>query len=196
VKLGKTQRQHRIARLLEQQAIGSQQLLVELLAAEGVDATQTTVSRDLEELGAQKVRLPGGETAYALPELPAQQIAPVDHLRRVLGEWAVDVAPSHNLVVVRTPPGCAHVVASALDRSGLDGVVGTVAGDDTMLVVVAESHSARDVAERLASLAKLGASWHDRTSEDRTSEYRTSDDRTSDDRTSDDRTSEEERCGE
>ncbi|MDA8317902.1 MAG: arginine repressor [Actinomycetota bacterium] len=166
MKLGKTQRQHRIARLLEQQAIGSQQLLVELLAAEGVDATQTTVSRDLEELGAQKVRLLGGETAYALPDLPAQQIAPVDHLRRVLGEWAVDVSPSQNLVVVRTPPGCAHVVASAIDRSGLDGVVGTVAGDDTMLVVVAESHSARDVAEHLASLARLGAEWDDRTTEE------------------------------
>jgi transcriptional regulator of arginine metabolism len=166
MRLGKTQRQHRIARLLEQRAIGSQQLLVDLLAAEGVDATQTTVSRDLEELGAQKVRLPGGETAYALPELPAQQIAPVEHLRRVLGEWAVELVPSHNLVVLRTPPGCAHVVASALDRSGLDGVVGTVAGDDTLLVVVAESHRSRDVAAHLASLAGLDAGADVRTHEE------------------------------
>ncbi len=157
MRLGKNQRQHRIARLLERQAVGSQQVLVELLAAEGVEATQTTVSRDLEELGAQKVRLPGGETAYALPELPTQQVAPLDHLRRVLGEWAVDLATSQNLVVLRTPPGCAHVVASAVDRSGLDGVVGTVAGDDTLLVVVAESHRARDVAERLSALAGLDA---------------------------------------
>jgi transcriptional regulator of arginine metabolism len=157
MKLSKTQRQHRIARLLEEQAIGSQQVLVDLLAAEGVDATQTTVSRDLEELGAQKVRLPGGDTAYALPELPAQQVAPVDHLRRVLGEWAVELSSSQNLVVLRTPPGCAHVVASALDRSRLDGVVGTVAGDDTLLVVVAEGHSSHDVAERLALLAGLDA---------------------------------------
>ena len=67
--------------------MGSQAQLVDLLAAEGIEATQTTVSRDLEELGAVKVRLPGGETAYALPELPSQQIAPGDHLRRVLGEW-------------------------------------------------------------------------------------------------------------
>ncbi len=155
MRLGKNQRQHRIARLLEHQVVGSQQVLVELLAAEGVEATQTTVSRDLEELGAQKVRLPGGETAYALPELPAQQIAPVDHLRRVLGEWAVELTTSQNLVVLRTPPGCAHVVASAVDRSGLDGVVGTVAGDDTLLVVVAEGRRAGDVAERLAALAGL-----------------------------------------
>jgi transcriptional regulator of arginine metabolism len=73
----------------------------------------------------------------------------------VLGEWAVELSSSHNLVVLRTPPGCAHVVASALDRSGLDGVVGTVAGDDTLLVVVEETHSSRDVADRLAALAGL-----------------------------------------
>ena len=100
----------------------SQAQLVALLADEGVEATQTTVSRDLEDLGAVKVRLPGGDTAYALPELPVQQIAPEDHLRRVLGEWVVEVAHSANLVVLRTPPGSAHVVGSALDRSGLDGV--------------------------------------------------------------------------
>ena len=68
-----------------------------------------------------KVRLPGGETAYALPELPVHQIAPEDHLRRVLGEWVVEVAHSGNLVVLRTPPGSAHVVGSALDRSGARG---------------------------------------------------------------------------
>jgi transcriptional regulator of arginine metabolism len=100
------------------------------------------VSRDLEDLGAVKVRLPGGETAYALPELPTQQIAPEDHLRRVLGEWVVEVAHSGNLVVLRTPPGSAHVVGSALDRSGLEEVIGTVAGDDTVLVIVEPSTSA------------------------------------------------------
>jgi len=156
VRLSKRQRQHLVARLLEAHAVGSQGQLVALLAGEGVTATQTTVSRDLEELGAVKVRLPGGEPAYALPELPAQQLAPVDHLRRVLGEWAVEVACSKNLVVVRTPPGCAHVVASALDRGALDGVVGTVAGDDTLLVVVAEGHDARRLADRLAMFAGLG----------------------------------------
>lgn len=156
MKLTRHQRQHRIAQLLERHAVGSQGRLVELLAAEGVEATQTTVSRDLDDLGAVKVRVPGGETVYALPELPIQQIAPVDHLRRVLGEWAVEVTCSHNLVVLRTPPGCAHVVASALDRSALEGVVGTVAGDDTLLVVVAEGRSARQTAERLRSFAGLG----------------------------------------
>ncbi|MGH9109794.1 MAG: arginine repressor, partial [Acidimicrobiales bacterium] len=143
MRLTKHQRQHRIARLIEGRTVGSQAQLVELLAADGVGATQTTVSRDLEELGAIKVRVAGGETVYALPELPSQQYAPADHLRRVLGEWVVEVASSGNLVVLRTPPGCAHVVGSALDRSSLDGMVGTVAGDDTVLVVVAEGTGGR-----------------------------------------------------
>lgn len=155
MKLAKHQRQHRIARLIEEQALSSQASIVELLAAEGVEATQATVSRDLEDLGAVKVRLPGGETAYALPELPVNQIAPPEHLHRILGEWAVAVAASANLVVCRTPPGCAHVVASALDRSGLEGVIGTVAGDDTVLVIVAEHFDARAVADQLGTYAGL-----------------------------------------
>ncbi len=153
----KPQRQHRIVKLLETRAVANQAQLVELLATEGIEATQTTVSRDLEELGALKVRLPGGEGAYVLPELPTQQIAPGDHLRRILGEWAVEIASSQNLVVIRTPPGCAHVVGSALDRSGLDGLLGTVAGDDTLLVVVAEHHHGAAFAAQLAELAGLGA---------------------------------------
>ncbi len=153
--LSKPQRQHRIRRLLEQHIVTSQALLVELLAGEGVAATQATVSRDLEDLGAVKVRVLGGEVAYAVPELPSAQLAPQEHLRRVLGEWVVEVAPSGNLVLLRTPPGSAHVVASALDRSGLDGVLGTVAGDDTLLVVVAEGRSGASMAHELAQLAGL-----------------------------------------
>ena len=153
MKLAKTQRQHRVARLLELHPVASQGQLVELLAAEGVVATQATVSRDLEELGAIKVRAGGGESVYAIPELPQDQVAPEDHLRRVLGDWVVEVAHSGNLVVLRTPPGSAHVVGSALDRAGLDDIIGTVAGDDTVLVVTAERTGGAAVAERLSSLA-------------------------------------------
>ncbi len=103
--LGKPQRQHRIARLLEEQAISSQAQLVEMLAADGVVATQATVSRDLEELGAVKVRIPGGAMAYAIPEHAKERTAPDDHLRRVMGEFVVEVAHSANLVVLRTPAG-------------------------------------------------------------------------------------------
>ena len=155
MRIGKQQRQHRIAKLLENHAVTSQGQLVALLGADGVEATQTTVSRDLEELGAVKVRVRGGETVYALPELPAHQVAPEDHLRRVMGEWVVDVASSGNLVVLRTPPGSAHVVGSALDRSGFEGVLGTVAGDDTVLVVAAQEAGGEAMATRLAEVAGL-----------------------------------------
>ena len=154
-KLGKTQRQYLVAKLIESQPVASQVALVDLLAAEGVAATQATVSRDLEDLGAIKVRMPGGETAYAIPALPKQQQAPEDHLRRVFGDWVVEVTRSDNIVVIRTPPGSAHVVASALDRSGLQGVLGTVAGDDTIFIVVASEVGGDVLAERLAELAGL-----------------------------------------
>ncbi len=154
-RLAKHQRQHRVSRLLEQHAVASQAQLVELLAGDGVVATQATVSRDLDELGAIKVRAAGGDSVYAIPELPAQQRAPEDHLRRVFGEWVVEVAHSGSLVVLRTPPGSAHVVGSALDRAGLAHVLGTVAGDDTLLLVVAEAVPAATVAARLADLAGL-----------------------------------------
>ena len=153
--LGKPQRQHRVARLLEEQAVSSQAQLVELLAADGVVATQATVSRDLEELGAVKVRIPGGAMAYAVPEHAKDSTAPDDHLRRVMGEFVVDVAHSANLVVLRTPPGSAHVVASALDRAGLSDVLGTVAGDDTVVVVCSEQAGGSRIASDLASFAGL-----------------------------------------
>jgi transcriptional regulator of arginine metabolism len=153
--LGKPQRQHRIARLLEEQAVSSQAQVVELLAADGVVATQATVSRDLEELGAVKVRIPGGTMAYAIPEHAKDRAAPDDHLRRVMGEFVVEVARSANLVVLRTPPGSAHVIGSALDRAGLPGLLGTVAGDDTVLVVCSEQVGGATVAADLAALAGL-----------------------------------------
>lgn len=154
-RLSKNQRQHRITKLLETNVVSNQSQLVELLAADGVVATQATVSRDLEDLGAIKVRVSGGEAAYAIPELPTEQHAPEDHLRRVLGEWVVEVNYSHSLVVLRTPPGSAHVVGSALDRSSLEGLIGTVAGDDTLLCVAAEPLGGEQLASILRDLAGL-----------------------------------------
>ncbi|MGI9604343.1 MAG: arginine repressor [Acidimicrobiales bacterium] len=151
----KRQRQHLITRLLGEKAVTSQAHLVELLAADGVDATQATASRDLEELGAIKVRMPGGETAYAIPELAVDQVLPEDHLRRVLGEWVANVQSSGNIVMLRTPPGSAHVVASALDLASVAGVLGTVAGDDTLMVVADDRTSGSELEGRLRQLAGL-----------------------------------------
>jgi len=99
--------------------------------------------------------VPGGATVYAVPEFAPERVAPLDHLRRVMGEWVAEVTNSGNLVVVRTPPGCAHVVASALDRSNLEGLLGTVAGDDTMLCVATEPIGGERLAETLRELAGI-----------------------------------------
>lgn len=157
MKLGKAQRQHRIAQLLEQHQVTSQLQLVDLLSAAGIEATQATVSRDLEEMGAVKVRVQGGDSVYAVPELPRDHHAPEEHLRRVLGDWVVDVQRSGNIVLVRTPPGSAHVVASALDRAAPAEILGTVAGDDTVIVIAAEEDGGPRVQRRLIDLAGLEA---------------------------------------
>jgi len=151
----KVQRQQAIARLIAKHAVTNQPQLVDLLGDDGIAATQATVSRDLEDLGAVKVRVPGGDTVYAIPEYEPARIAPEDQLRRVMGEWVAEVRTSANLVVLRTPPGCAHVVASALDRSGVPGLLGTVAGDDTLLCVANEGVEGAALATRLKELAGL-----------------------------------------
>ena len=93
--------------------------------------------------------------AYAIPEHAKEGAAPDDHLRRVMGEFVVEVSHSVNLVVLRTPPGSAHVVASALDRAGMPDTLGTVAGDDTLIIVCSEAAGGSAVASRLAGLAGL-----------------------------------------
>jgi len=153
--MSKSQRQHLLAKILEKQAVSSQAKLVELLKGEGVDVTQATLSRDLEELGAVKVRVPVGDSVYAVPDNPTERVLPVDHLRRVLGEWLVEVSVSNNIVVLRTPPGSAHVVASAVDRAGLPEIIGTVAGDDTVILVAASDTTGEKVSERLKDLAGI-----------------------------------------
>jgi len=149
----KQQRQQIITRLIAQENVCSQPHLQEMLKDQGIEATQATISRDLEELGAVKIRVAGGDSIYAIAEYAPARVAPSDQLRRVMAEWVAEVTSSGNLVVVRTPPGCAHVVASALDRSGLSGLLGTVAGDDTIFCVAAEDIGGAGLAEELRSLS-------------------------------------------
>ena len=109
----KVQRQQTIGKLIGKHAVTNQPQLVELLADEGIAATQATVSRDLDDLGAVKVRVPGGETVYAIPEYEPARIAPEDQLRRVMGEWVAEVKVSAQPRRAAHAAGCAHVVASA-----------------------------------------------------------------------------------
>jgi transcriptional regulator of arginine metabolism len=124
--------------------VTSQADLVELLESEGVAATQATVSRDLEELGIHKLRGADGQVAYALPEAGG--------LGQILRQFVVRIDASGNLAVVRTPPGAAGTVASAIDGAELPGVLATVQGDDTLLVVAVEGSSGRELATLLTSI--------------------------------------------
>lgn len=151
----KTQRQHRIGELLEREVISTAAQIVARLQAEGLAATQATVTRDLQELGTIKIRDEHGMRRIVVSSGKLMSSAPVDHLRRMMGEWVVSVRHSANLVVVRTPPGCAHVVASALDRSALEGVLGSVAGDDTILVIASEHRSGASLAAEFRQLAGI-----------------------------------------
>lgn len=153
----KQERQRQIVKLIGKGDIASQPQLQAALKKARIAATQATISRDLEELGAVKVRVRGGESVYAIPEFEPQRLAPTDQLRRVMSEWVAEVSASGTMVVVRTPPGCAHVVASALDRSAMPSLLGTVAGDDTVLCVAAENAGGRKLAQQLRDLAGLTA---------------------------------------
>jgi transcriptional regulator of arginine metabolism len=151
----KTQRQHRINELLEREVISTAAQIVGRLNAEGIAATQATVTRDLQELGTVKIRDEHGTRRIVVGGASLSSPAPLDHLRRMMGEWVVSVESSASLVVVRTPPGCAHVVASALDRSALEGVLGSVAGDDTILVIASEKRGGEDLAREFRALAGI-----------------------------------------
>lgn len=159
----KAARHDRIIATIRGQAVHSQTELADLLAADGIQVTQATLSRDLEELGAIKVR--GGQSGpavYLIPEDGTPVLRPTGpavgqqepaRLIRLLRELLTGTAASGNLAVLRTPPGAAQFLASALDRSGLADVVGTIAGDDTILVVATESVGGAALAERFASWA-------------------------------------------
>lgn len=138
-----TARRHLVAAILSRQPIRSQPELVEALAAEGIAATQATVSRDLDELGAVRIRDRTGALMYALPAQGGDPTPDSGHgyaeapsrLARLAAELLVGADGSGNLAVLRTPPGAAQFLASALDRAGLPDILGTIAGDDTVLVV-------------------------------------------------------------
>ena len=154
VSSARTRRQRLLAELIRSESLGSQDQLVERLAAAGVAATQATVSRDLEELGAFKVRRAGVQ-AYALPADRGGGDWSTERLKRVLQEWLVLVEAAGPLVVVRTPPGSAHLVGVALDASAQPGVAGTIAGDDTLFLAVREGAAPQQLAADLRRLAGL-----------------------------------------
>lgn len=157
----KTARHARIVSTLSGRAIHSQAELARVLAEAGLTVTQATLSRDLEELGAVKLRPPdGGLSVYVVPEdgsplaLRANDDAPPLRLARLLGELMVSIESSANIVITRTPPGAAHFLAAAIDRAGLPQIIGCIAGDDTIMVVSRDRDGGEDLADYLVRLSR------------------------------------------
>jgi transcriptional regulator of arginine metabolism len=140
-------RQDLVRELLATQVLRSQAELARALADRGVPCTQATVSRDLDAVGAVKVRGADGRLAYRLRADVATD--PSGRVVASLRQFVTGITSSGNLVVLRTPPACAQPVASAIDHGGVAGVVATVAGDDTVLVVADEATRGAELADRL-----------------------------------------------
>ena len=161
--LTKAARHARIIALLEQHEVRSQTELADLLAAEGLVATQATLSRDLVEIGAVRVRGSGGHLVYAAPgeggdRTPhAGEYATFEgRLARLCSEVLVTAEASANLVVLRTPPGAAQYFASAIDRVGWGAILGTIAGDDTILLIARSPSGGASIAETFVLMSRTG----------------------------------------
>lgn len=136
--MNKQQRQQLIKEILQQREVKSQMELVKILAAKGLSVTQATVSRDLTEIGAHKKK-----TSHGLTYLyePGEKPKP-NKLAQIFNQFVFSVQKSANLILLKTAPAAAQTVAACLDKEKLSGVLGTVAGDDTVLVVLAENEKA------------------------------------------------------
>ena len=163
----KAARHARIAGVLRGRSVRSQSELARLLAEAGVHVAQATLSRDLDELGAVKLRTPEGDLVYQLPGEGGERVqragggdedlelgpAAGSRLTRIAEELLVSAEASANMVVVRTPPGAAQYLASAIDHTDFRAILGTIAGDDTILVVSRDPAGGADLAAALLRLA-------------------------------------------
>lgn len=143
----KERRQRTISDLIRSNALSSQEELAERLGALGFAVTQATISRDLEQIGAVKVRREG-QLSYALPEVARNGRSP--RLAAVFRDWVQSVEAAGNLVVIKTPPGSAHLVGVALDNSGFAEIVGTICGDDTIFVACGSAAEGEALTSKLS----------------------------------------------
>jgi len=152
---GQAERQRAIVDMLREGSATTQDEVAERLAETGFDVTQAVVARDLEQIGAVKVKREG-KLGYSLPEKLGDRNWPADRLRRIFAEWVQSVETSGSMVVVRTPPGSAHLVALAVDQAKIPEIVGTIAGDDALFIAVRSSLPAEPLAQRLRDLMHDG----------------------------------------
>jgi transcriptional regulator of arginine metabolism len=146
-------RQRAIAEMLRDGPVRSQDDIAARLADAGFAVTQATVSRDLEHIGAVKVKR-GGALGYSLPDQLGGSDWAARRLQRIFAEWVQSVEPAGSIIVLKTPPGSAHLVALALDQAKSPEIAGTIAGDDTLFVAVANAFELNDVADRLRALIR------------------------------------------
>lgn len=157
----KSARLQLVTDLVTKHEVHSQSELADLLRGDGIEVTQATLSRDLVELDALKVRSAGGGMVYAVPaeggdrrpSAPAGTDAAMQRLARWCGELLVSADASANLVVLRTPPGAAQLLASSFDKAELPEVLGTIAGDDTVLIISRQSDGGEELARQFLTLA-------------------------------------------
>ncbi|MDX2847986.1 MULTISPECIES: arginine repressor [Streptomycetaceae] len=157
-------RHRRIVDILNRLPVRSQSQLAKLLSDDGLSVTQATLSRDLDELGAVKIRTNNGELIYAVPSeggfrtpmAPLGESVKEERMRRLASELLISAEASANLVVVRTPPGAAQFFASAIDQAEVYDILGTIAGDDTVMLISRDPAGGQAVAEHLLRLAAGG----------------------------------------
>lgn len=151
----RTKRQKAISDIIRTDPLGSQEEVTDRLKALGYAVTQATVSRDLDQIGAVKVKR-DGRLSYALPDQIGESDWAATRLQRIFVEWVQSVEAAGNLIVVRTPPGSAHLVCIAIDQAKLPEVAGTVSGDDTLFVAIRDGVMVEAVASRFRALSGQG----------------------------------------
>jgi transcriptional regulator of arginine metabolism len=152
----RARRQKALADIVRGEPLASQEEVTARLAARGFQVNQATVSRDLDQLGAVKVKR-GGVLSYALPDQIGDSDWAADRLQHILAEWVRSVEAAGNLVVLKTPPGSAHLVAHAIDQARLPEVAGTIAGDDTLFLALRDGSAAAAAAEHFRILSRESA---------------------------------------
>ena len=148
----KERRQRAILTLVATRPIHSQEELVSLLQGQGFEATQATISRDIKELGLTKVPIcshDGDIFKYVVPSAPTSYVS---RLHRTMAELSTTITASENLIILRTSPGSAMMLASAVDEAGWPEILGTIGGDDTILVVVRSAAETPYVTQRFMDL--------------------------------------------
>jgi len=149
----RTRRQKAIADLLRAEPLASQEEVTSRLSAQGYAVTQATVSRDLDQLGAVKVKR-GGILSYALPDQMADNDWAAARLEKIVGDWVLSVEAAGTLIVLKTPPGSAHLVALALDQAKVPEIAGTIAGDDTLFLALRDGVNPGAIETRFRRMAQ------------------------------------------